>query len=175
MRPNNTNGPTSSHLAWAGVGALAAALWATNRASDAKKSRAEREHPYEVKEVCGEIYELLDQMELMGTSTDENDYVEQVSQYLEDNSDFEIETWPSTPEGAPDILIENLLALEFKYNPNKAQRDRCVGQCAGYSRSWATWIILLDAPASRIGRLEGLLKDKGLENIAVWNFPIDRR
>jgi hypothetical protein len=32
---------------------------------------------------------------------------------------------------------------------------------------------LIDAPDSKVGRLEELLVDKGLEHIAVWNFPLD--
>lgn len=170
---NNSQEPNSSHLVVAGIGALAGIAWAYNRVANAKKSRAERDHPDEVEQVCEEVYELLDQMELAGRSMSENDYVQQVADYLDENSQYEIETWPTTPEGTPDILIDDLLALEFKYNPNKVERDRCVGQCAGYSRSWVTWIVLLDTPASRIGRLEGLLKDKGLDHLAVWNFPID--
>jgi hypothetical protein len=31
-------------------------------------------------------------------------------------------------------------------------------------------MVIIDAPPSRIGRLEELLKDKGLEHILVWNF-----
>jgi hypothetical protein len=163
----------NSHLVWAGVGALAGALWANNRVANAKKSRAEHDDPDGVEEVCNEIYELLDQIELSGDSTDEDDYVQKVADYLKENSEWEVETWPKTPEGSPDILIGDLLALEFKYNPNKAERDRCVGQCAGYSRLWVTWIILLNTPGSRVGRLEELLKDKGLEHLSVWNFPIN--
>jgi len=160
-------------LVWAGVGALAGVLWANNKAINAKKSRAERDYPDDVAEVCEEIYELLDGMELSGDSMDEDDYVQQVADYLDENSDWEIQTWPSGPEGTPDILIGDLLALEFKYNPSKGERDRCVGQCAGYSRLWVTWIVLLDTPASRVGRFEELLRDKGLDHLAVWNFSID--
>lgn len=84
--------------------------------------------------------------------------------------DWEIEVMPPTSEGRPDILVGNLLALEVKLNPNKAERDRCVGQSAGYSRQWVTWIVLIDASASRMGQLEDLLADKGLDRILVWNF-----
>jgi hypothetical protein len=110
---------------------------------------------------------------LTGDSTDENEYVRIVADYLDENSDWDIELWPRSPEGAPDILIGDLLALEFKFNPNKFERDRCVGQCAGYSRQWPTWIILIDTPKSSVGRLEELLADKGLEHISIWNFPLD--
>lgn len=170
---NNTSGPNGSHLVWAVGGALAAALWANHKASESKKSRAERDYPDDVAEVCRDIYELLENLELSGDSTDENEYVRLVADYLDDNSEWEIELWPRTPEGTPDILIGDLLALEFKFNPNKSERDRCVGQCAGYSRLWPTWIILIDTPESSVGRLEELLADKGLEHISIWNFPLD--
>jgi hypothetical protein len=170
---NNSSGPNRSHLVWAVGGALAAALWANHKASESKKSRAERDYPDDVAEVCRDIYELLENLELSGDSTDENEYVRLVADYLDNNSEWEIQLWPRTSEGTPDILIGDLLALEFKFNPNKAERDRCVGQCAGYSRLWATWIILIDAPESSVDRLEELLVDKGLDHIAVWNFPLD--
>lgn len=33
-----------------------------------------------------------------------------------------------------------------------------------------TWMVLIDASPSKIGRIEDLLKDKGLDHIEVWNF-----
>lgn len=39
-----------------------------------------------------------------------------------------------------------------------------------YSREWVTWIVPIDSPPSRVGRLERLLADKGLERILVWRF-----
>jgi hypothetical protein len=62
------------------------------------------------------------------------------------------------------------LALELKCDPSKAELDRCVGQCMGYSREWVTWIILIDSPPSKGGRLERLLAEKGLERLLVWRF-----
>lgn len=173
MSSNNINQADHSKLVWAVGGALAGILWANHKSADAKKSRAEHEHPDDVEEVCNDIYELLENMALSGDTANEDDYVKLVADYLDENCEWAVELWPKTPEGAPDILIGDLLALEFKYNPNKAERDRCVGQCAGYSRLWPTWIILIDTPESRVGRLEELLIDKGLEHIAVWNFPLD--
>lgn len=170
---DNTTRASGSHLVWAVGGALAGALWANHKSAEAKKSRAELDYPDDVEEVCHDIYELLEGLELSGDTSDENDYVKAVAEYLDSNSEWEIEVWPRSPEGTPDILIGDLLALEFKFNPNKAERDRCVGQCAGYSRLWVTWIILIDTPESRVGRLEELLTDKGLKHIAVWNFPLD--
>jgi len=90
--------------------------------------------------------------------------------YLDENTDWEIEVYPDSPEGKPDILIGDLIALELKINPSKNETNRCIGQCAGYSRLWITWMVIIDAPSSKIGRLEELLIDKGLEQILVWNF-----
>lgn len=173
MADDDSKKSNNSNLVWAGVGALAGILWSQSKTADSKKSRAERDHPDDVEDVCNDVYELLENLELSGDSEDENVYVRIVAEYLDENSDWNIELWPKTPEGTPDILIEDLLALEFKFNPNKAERDRCVGQCAGYSRLWPTWIILVDTADSRVGRLEELLQDKGLEHLAVWNFPLN--
>jgi hypothetical protein len=86
------------------------------------------------------------------------------------NTNWEIQTMPVTQHGTPDILIGDLLVLELKVDSNKGERDRVVGQCAGYSRQWVTWMVLVDASASHVGQLEDLLTDKGLERILVWNF-----
>lgn len=77
---------------------------------------------------------------------------------------------PSVAGIKPDILIGDLLALELKLNPSKAEIDRCIGQCVGYSREWVMWIILVDTSASKVGWIEKLLFDKGLERILVWGF-----
>lgn len=89
---------------------------------------------------------------------------------MDANTDWEIEVYPNSSEGKPDTLIGDLIALELKINPSKNEINRCIGQCAGYSRLWITWMIMIDAPSSKIGRLEELLIDKGLEQIQVWNF-----
>lgn len=63
-----------------------------------------------------------------------------------------------------------MLALELKCSPTKGELDRCVGQCAAYSRQWITWMVLVDVTASGVRRLEDLLEDKGLNQIEVWRF-----
>lgn len=165
-------GITLSHVLWAVGGGMLLGTWYANyQAEEKKKSRAEREYPDEIEAVCREIAELLDGLEY----DDEDDWVEDdyrdlIKEYLEKYTDYEIEVAPDTSEGQPDILIDDLLALEVKLNPDKAERDRCVGQCAGYSREYVTWIILVNTPASRAGKLQKLLRDKGLERILVWSF-----
>jgi hypothetical protein len=158
------------HLVWAAGGALAGAWWVNNVTEEAKKSRAELDDPDSVRKVCRKVGRVLDRWRTSNKCTSEESFVRHLAYYLENNMNWEIETWPDTDEGCPDILIGDLLALELKVNPGKAERDRCVGQCAGYSREWVTWIVLIDSPASRLGRLERLLLDKGLEKILVWNF-----
>ena len=173
MSDDNSDKPNLKHLAWAGgIGAALGALWHSNKIAEAKKSRAERDNPIWVEEVQREIDSILDQWEPDEECETEADFAQHLFNYLDANSQYEIELYPSSPEGTPDILIGDALALELKINPGKSERDRCVGQCAGYSRLWATWIVLVDAKSSRVGRLEQLLADKGLENIAVWNFPL---
>jgi hypothetical protein len=68
------------------------------------------------------------------------------------------------------LLIDDCLALELKVNPDKAEGDRCVGQCGACSREWATWIILIDAPSHVVRDLEELLAAKGLDYIDVISF-----
>ena len=74
--------------------------------------------------------------------------MDDLADWLKENTEWEIEVRPDTPEGQPDILVGDLLAIELKVNPSKTERDRCVGQSAGYSREWVTWIVLIDAAAS---------------------------
>lgn len=166
---SNPNKSGLSHLVWAGVGALAGSWLAREHLAWSKKSRAERESPEDAEAAYNEIAELLDNWEPEGCFS-EDDYTWNLAEYLEENTEWEIEVFPNSPEGKPDILIGDLIALELKIKPNKAERDRCVGQCAGYSRLWMTWMVIIDSPASKIGRLEELLKDKGLEHILVWSF-----
>jgi hypothetical protein len=159
-----------SHLIWAVGGVLAGSWMVRENLAWSKKSRAEKESPEEAEAAYTEIAEILDEWEPDENCICEIDFTWDLAEYLAENTDWEIEVFPDSPEGKPDILIGDLIALELKINPNKAERDRCVGQCAGYSRLWITWIVMIDSPASKIGRLEELLKDKGLEYILVWNF-----
>ena len=166
---SNGNSGKYDHLIWAGLGLLGGLAYADHKATAAKQSRAERDDPDGAAEGSKEIAELLEDWDCPGDCT-EDELVKELASYLDESSDCEIEKWPRTPHGTPDIVVGDLLALELKINPNKAERDRCVGQCAGYSRQWVTWIVLFDASASRSGALQDLLADKGLEQIAVWNF-----
>ena len=164
--------PKFEHLLWAAAGGLlAGSWWVKNQHDEAKKSRAEKDDPEGVDEVCNLIAPILDDWEPEGYET-EDEYVEDLFDYLdrETPNDWEIEKFPSTREGKPDILIDDLLAIEVKRDLSKAERDRLVGQTAAYSREWVTWIVLLDTSASRVGAVEKLLADKGLAHILVFAF-----
>lgn len=159
-----------SHLTWA-VGGLIAGSWlARKHIEESKKSRAELESPEDAEEAYQKIGELLDDWEPDVDCKSEEDFTQDLADYLAANTDWEVEICPTTPEGKPDILIADLIALELKVNPSKNERNRCIGQCAGYSRLWITWMVIIDTPSSKIGRLEELLIDKGLEQIIVWDF-----
>ena len=71
-------------------------------------------------------------------------------------------------EEAP-VPLESL-AIEVKVSLSKVERDRLMGETAAYSREWVTWIVLIDTPDSRVGSLEKLLADKGLDYILVFAF-----
>lgn len=152
------------------IGVLAGSWWKSAKIAESKKSRSERESSGFVNEVRSKINELLDELELLYEMENENDFRDLLAEYFIEYTDFEIEVTPNTLIGQPDILIGGVLALEVKYNPNKSEMDRCIGQCAGYSREGVTWIILYDTPPSRINYISEVLVDKGLDNIPIISF-----
>lgn len=159
-----------SHLAFAIGGLFVGSLLEKNSIDESKKSRAEKDNPEDVEEVCEEIALLLEEWEPDDSCETEGDYMQDLAEYLDEHTDWEVDVCPDTPEGVPDILIGDLLALELKLGLKKGERDRLVGQCAGYSRLWVTWAIIIDASDNKVGRLIDLLEDKGLEQIVVWKF-----
>ena len=167
---SGSNSSGLSHLVAAFGGFLFATFAARELLADFKKSRAERDSPDEAKEAFDEISLLLDVWETDPENDSEDDYVRDLAAYLESCSDWEVEIFPNSPEGKPDILIGDLIALEIKVNPSKNEINRCVGQCAGYSRLWITWMVIVNSKASKVGRLRELLEDKGLEHILVFDF-----
>ena len=84
-----------------------------------------------------------------------------------------LELRTSTLFGIPDILINDRLVLELKVDPNKAERDRLIGQCCGYSREWVTWAIVIDMPDDCVQHLEEILEAKSLNYIHVIPFNCD--
>ncbi|MEQ1603419.1 MAG: hypothetical protein ABL999_00970 [Pyrinomonadaceae bacterium] len=167
--PSQSNNSGFSHLV-ALIGGFGIATWAARESlAESKKSRAELDRPEEAEEAFEEISEILDGWEPVDCET-EGEYTHDLADYLTANTEFEIEICPTTEAGCPDILINDLIALELKVSPNKNERNRCIGQCAHYSRLWITWMVMIDLKPSKAGRLEEVLKDKGLEHILVWNF-----
>lgn len=167
---NQNNDKKFGHLAAAFGGLLLGYGLHNYQVEESKKSRAERDNPHEAEAAAFDVAEILDAWEPYDSSETEEDFTQDLAEYLEENCDWEIEVFPNSPEGKPDILIGDLVALELKVGLNKSQRDRLLGQCAGYSRLWVTWAVIIGASESELGRLEDLLEDKGLENISVWGF-----
>ncbi len=159
-----------AHLAWAIGGAVVGSWWARSQADEAKKSRAELDDPEGAEEVYCEIRDLLDAWEPDAECETEDDFTQDLAGYLDECSDWDIEVYPHTYEGKPDIVIGDRLALELKLAPSKGERDRAIGQCAAYSRQWITWLVLIDSSATEVERVRDLLLDKGLEQIEVWRF-----
>lgn len=163
--------PHIHKLILAGVaGALAGSWWKSKQIEEDKKSRAEREDPDFVDEVRSKVNDLINELEVLEDMVDEDDFRDLLAEYLAKETDFEIEVAPDTPFGRPDILIEDTLVLELKYDPNKAEIDRCIGQCANYSREWVTWIVLYEIEDSKINYLSEVLVERGLDNIPIISF-----
>ena len=167
---NGGNEPNLTPLYCLVGGGLLGAAWQRNQTEEAKKSRAEREHPDKVEEVRDEIEHALDSWEPDEGNATEDDFVNDLAEHVRAEAGYIVEVRPSTREWRPDILVEGVLALEIKVNPSKSERDRCIGQCAGYSRLWATWIVLIEASPSAEEDLYQLLVDKGLEHIDLSNI-----
>src|SRR2546423_14049180 len=87
-----------------------------------------------------------------GSCVTEDDYTEDLAEFLREETEWDIEVCPNTPEGKPDILIGDLLALELKLNPSKNEINRLIGQCAHYSRQWMTWMVIIGAGSNTLGR-----------------------
>jgi hypothetical protein len=165
-----------THLLWGAGGALAGAWWIKDQDNEAKKSQAERDDPDGVAEICAEVGPILDDWEPEEFEC-EDDYVNDLFEYLAAETDVDPDSCvedlylrPDTREGIPDVLIDDHLAIEVKRNLNKSERDRLIGQCAGYSREWVTWIVLIDTLEHRVRELEELLDAKGLGHILVFSF-----
>jgi len=94
--------------------------------------------------------------------------MEWLSDYLREHSDREVEAAPQTEFGRPDILIDNALAIELKLElEEKADQDRCVGQCIGYAQGWNTMLIVIDVPRRDRERLDTLLNGYRSEEIPI--------
>jgi len=170
MNNDGSDKPYFKHLRWIAGGAFAGAWWVKNRVEESKKSRAERDDPEGVREVCGEIAKVLDEWKADDECETEDEFVYDLADYLKENIDWEVEVQPHTPHGKPTILVGDLLALELKLSPNKGVCDSVVGWCADYSKQWVTWIVFIEASPSLVRHLEALLIDKSLERILVWLF-----
>ncbi len=170
---NTTKGRSQSpltHLACIVGGAIVGAAWCQSEAEERAKSTAEREDPDGVRAVCQEVSCLLDDWEPSTECECEDDFTDDLANWLDENLDWEIEVRRPTCEGQPDIIIGDLLALELKIAPSKSERDRCIGQIAGYSREWVTWVVLIGASDETVNGMEDILDDKGLHGIQIWNY-----
>jgi len=97
--------------------------------------------------------------------------------YLDEELDpkFSAVKRTKTVRGIPDILINNQLVLELKVDPIKTERDRLIGQCCEYSRSFVAWAIVIDLDEDSVEKLLGLLEAKSLNYIEVIPTIATRR
>jgi hypothetical protein len=163
------------------AGGIVGAALLKNHYDEGKKSQAEKDDPEGVEWLCDLIGALLDDWE-PGYYEREDRYTEHLFRYLkrelrkeleEGEPSVTLELRTSTLFGIPDILINDRLVLELKVDPNKAERDRLIGQCCGYSREWVTWAIVIDMPDDCVQHLEEILEAKSLNYIHVIPFNCD--
>lgn len=163
-----TKSDGNAHLVWAIGGLIAGTFIARKAISDSKKSRAELDHPDETEDVYTEVTELLGVWEPNDECEDESDFLYDLAKHFEQNSELVVEVCPDGPEGQPDLVIEDLVALELKHGLKKSERDRAIGQCMGYSRLWITLLVVIDAPLTKVKRMIELMEDRRLEQVEVW-------
>ena len=107
MSPNNRKSRFTTGELFAGIcgGALVGAWYVKNRNDNQKKSQAEKADPDLVAEVCEEIWTLLDEYDA-DEADSEDEYVNELFEYLDQESGYQIERYPATDFGIPDILLK---------------------------------------------------------------------
>jgi len=142
-------------------------------ASERKRSRAEKERPRHTHQVAEEVDELLNELVLDGDIQTEAEFHDALVSYFEDESEFEVESKPRTASGEPDIVLDDVVAIEIKVNPRKSECDRCVGQVGAFAQEWLTLIVLFDTPPTRVRALLRSLENAELSHVPVIDFSTE--
>lgn len=162
-------------------GGIAGAAVIQSHHDEKRKSQAEKDDPEGVEWICDLVWDLLDDWEPPDFER-EDEYTDDLVQYLrhelrgergDDGRRISVIKRTKTLCGIPDILIDDSLVLELKYDPCETEKDRLVGQCCKYSQEWVTWAIVIDMPDDRVDNLVALLEAKSLNYIEVIPFELD--
>jgi len=138
--------------------------------SERRKSRAEKDDPIGTIALAEEVHGLLDDVVLSPDGESEATYHVALGSFLEGELDAPVEWEPSTLAGRPDLLIGDRVALELKFNPSKAEIDRCIGQVHGFAEEWMTILVLFGTPVSRVRRVRESLDRAGLQHVPIVDF-----
>lgn len=138
--------------------------------TERRKSRAERHDPNGTVALAMEVNELLEEVILTVDEESEAAFHQALGTFLEEEMASEVEWEPLTPQGRPDLLIDDRVALELKYDPHKAEIDRCVGQLHGFAEEWLTILIVFATPPSRARYLRDSLDRAGLGHVPLVEF-----
>jgi len=159
------------HIFVAGaLGAGVGAWWARNRKKF--RSHAEDHDPDLVAAVCLATLEALEDVHVRHRLPNEDAYRDDLAEFLDGEiEDATIEVEPYVDGMKPDVLVEDVLALEVKKDPSKGEIDRAVGQITGYSRLWVTWLVLFESSPSQAGKALRLLERAGLDDVLVIAIP----
>lgn len=138
--------------------------------TERRRSRAEREDPHGTIALATEVNELLEEVILKVDEKSEAAFHEALGRFLEEELASDVEWEPLTPQGRPDLLIDDRVALELKYDPKKTEIDRCVGQLHGFAEEWLTFLVVFATPPSRARYLRDRLDRAGLEHVPLVEF-----
>lgn len=149
---------------------LSGEWWVKNQLNQAQRSRAEKNEPEVVRAACETIGPVLDRWEFDFCDS-ERKYVQCLFDYLcEETENCEIKTAPTDRDKLPDILIDDVLALELRCSLSRMEKDRLIKIVTAYSREWVTWIVLLEISDSQAVALEKQLAEKGLDRTVIFSF-----
>jgi hypothetical protein len=167
---NKLDNQQFSHVEWCLSGNMLNSWSARVGIADFQKSIAEKESPEAAKESYEEISQLLDNWEIDQDSENQSEFIQDLVDYLHSNTGWEVEIYPDIPEGQPDILIGDLIAISLRVSPPNSEIDKFFKESEIHSRFWITWMVFVNTPLIKLRELTDRLKESKLEQITVWKF-----
>ncbi len=172
-KDNKTQRPSSGvglGLLGLGAGVVGTLLWSDWSQEQAKRSRAEIEHPDRTTEVLDQLQEIITSVKLALTGNNEAAYRKRIAGYLRKRHGLNVEQEPRVDGRVPDILVEGVVAIEIKLAPKKTEIDRAIGQCVDYAKLWPTILIVVDTTDSIADEIERRLDTCDCDRVILHPF-----